>query len=258
MNIKIYVLSLLDSAERRQAIGQQLLGKGLDFTFVDAVDFRNRSLDSLEHLYQIHSQSSLKRMITSGEIGCALSHIKIYQEFNQANYDYALILEDDAILDRLDILEVELYCEVLNEEYDAILLGYSKLSQQKEKRYYLQYPIKEKFFFKKHNLGKAWKNSASGAVGYLIGKRGIEKILKNYSVHNKIQTVADDWLYFDEVCGLRVLHARPVVVFEDYMNLTSSLEKNRSIFEYSSESFLKNMAKYFRGFFRRIVFKFKN
>lgn len=256
MKIKVYVVSLLDANERRKAISEQLLGKGLSFTIIDAVDFRGILPKNLEHLYNIHPDSSLKRVVTSGEVGCALSHIKIYEEFIATNYDYALILEDDAVLDRMNLSELEQYCKVLNADYDVILLGYSKLDSAKEKKYYLQYPIKTKYSFGKYRLGEVWKNSASGAVGYLITRKGVEKILRDYNIQYKIRTVADDWLYFEKVCGLNILHVRPVIVFENFMNLNSSLEGERSIVQYSSESICKDMVKYIRGFIRAVILRF--
>lgn len=256
MKIKVYVVSLLDANERRNAISEQLLGKGFSFTIVDSVDFREILPKNLEHLYNIHPDSSLKRVITSGEVGCALSHIKTYEEFIATNYDYALILEDDAILDRVNPSKLEEYCEVLNVDYDVILLGYSKLAQAKEKKYYLQYPIKTKYSFDKYRLGEAWKNSASGAVGYIITRKGVEKILRDYSIQHKIRTVADDWLYFEKVCGLNILHVRPVIVFENFINLNSSLEEERAIVQYSNENICKDIIKYIRGFIRAVILRF--
>ena len=36
--------------------------------------------------------------LNPGQIGCALSHIKIWEEAYEKGYDYILILEDDAII----------------------------------------------------------------------------------------------------------------------------------------------------------------
>lgn len=36
--------------------------------------------------------------LTRGEIGCSLSHIKIYEDIIKNNLSYAMILEDDAVL----------------------------------------------------------------------------------------------------------------------------------------------------------------
>jgi glycosyl transferase family 25 len=35
--------------------------------------------------------------MSPSQIGCALSHIKIYKKFIKTDYNFALVLEDDAI-----------------------------------------------------------------------------------------------------------------------------------------------------------------
>ena len=52
--------------------------------------------------------------MTKGEIGCALSHLKIYQKTVDEDIPYALILEDDTLFDTefpkyLNDLEIFLY-----------------------------------------------------------------------------------------------------------------------------------------------------
>jgi glycosyl transferase, family 25 len=96
--MKIYVLSLERSIERRARIAAALSGLGLPFQFFDAVDAR-LGLDA--HAAQVDRPGILRRMrrsLSEGEIACALSHAAIYRDMIDAEHPHAIILEDDAIL----------------------------------------------------------------------------------------------------------------------------------------------------------------
>lgn len=51
----------------------------------------------------------MKRAISNGEIGCALSHRRVWQQIVDKNIDYALVLEDDVIIDKrlVDLLRAD-------------------------------------------------------------------------------------------------------------------------------------------------------
>jgi len=53
--------------------------------------------------------------MTPGEVGCALSHMKAYENLIHSGEEYALILEDDVIGNDKDIEKIqELIPELLN------------------------------------------------------------------------------------------------------------------------------------------------
>ncbi|MDR1533706.1 MAG: glycosyltransferase family 25 protein [Planctomycetota bacterium] len=95
--MKIYVINLPQSRERRENILRECARFDLEPEIFPAVDGRGLSSDRLRELVYRPEVNPL----TPGEIGCALSHRKIYEKMRDENIPFAFILEDDSIL-RLD------------------------------------------------------------------------------------------------------------------------------------------------------------
>lgn len=105
-NVAIFVLSLYGST-RRQRILEQFQNIGLDFDFVDAINGASLSIQTINAKNEVAS-ARYRRVISAGEIGCALSHQKIYQLICDNNINYALILEDDVSITN-DLIDVVNY-----------------------------------------------------------------------------------------------------------------------------------------------------
>lgn len=90
--LPIFIVSLANSA-RRYEISNQL--KGFSYEFIDAVYGKN----FIEDLNLINESSWVKnryqRKLSPGELGCALSHRKIYKKIIDEKIQWAIILEDD-------------------------------------------------------------------------------------------------------------------------------------------------------------------
>lgn len=84
----------LDRAKERLAIMNQELNKHqITYERIDAVDAK-----ILDHSTYV-IDNKYDRDLVPGEIGCYLSHVKALQTFLASENDFAIILEDDAILD---------------------------------------------------------------------------------------------------------------------------------------------------------------
>ena len=97
--MKIYIINLTTSINRKRFMQQQLDFLGLDATFVPAFDGHSISSNELPLYYD--STWNIRytgRNLSLGEIGCALSHIRVYQKIMEDKIPIALILEDDAWL----------------------------------------------------------------------------------------------------------------------------------------------------------------
>lgn len=95
----IFIISLDDAEQRRQPLLDQLAEQGLEWQVFPAVDARTGVPEEYEPL--IDRENSYKRMrreMSNGEYGCALSHRSIYQKIVAEHLPGAVILEDDAIL----------------------------------------------------------------------------------------------------------------------------------------------------------------
>lgn len=95
-------LSLLDIKAKRvpASVGSELTKEQMSFVNFD--DF----------------YCLMKRPVSPGEIGCALSHIRVWQKIVDQKIDYALILEDDVVLDKrlINLLTIDTFYS----KYDLI------------------------------------------------------------------------------------------------------------------------------------------
>ncbi|MCZ4058658.1 glycosyltransferase family 25 protein [Pantoea sp. LMR881] len=91
--MKIFIINLKNSTERRAKMEQQLRLLGLDYVFTEAVEGNKLSSDE-----KTNATSTLNYAFLDGEIGCALSHQAIYAKMIADNIEQALILEDDVTL----------------------------------------------------------------------------------------------------------------------------------------------------------------
>lgn len=108
----IFIISLKDS-KRRDIIKYRLDSLGLSFDFFDAIYGKNLTDEELSLIDRNFSQErfATNRPMTLGEIGCAISHIRLYEHMVSNNIPIAIILEDDAIVSHdfkkivLDVLQ---------------------------------------------------------------------------------------------------------------------------------------------------------
>lgn len=145
---KIYVISLKRAQGRIAHIKNEL--KGLNYEIFWGVDGQNLSFESLisEGIYNSQRAKELRHdheNLTINEIGCALSHCRIYEDFLSKSYDRILILEDDATLANQSGVNLEEALMELPSDWDSFYLGYENnrtINHFSIKlRIYLLYPI---------------------------------------------------------------------------------------------------------------------
>lgn len=90
-SMRVFVVSLLDATSRRTAMSNHLSKMNISFEFFDAI--RGSALNR-EEREQLNPAGNL----SSGAIGCYLSHIEIYKLMVRDQVPVAMILEDDAVL----------------------------------------------------------------------------------------------------------------------------------------------------------------
>lgn len=231
--MKVKVLSRERDFERKFSIENQLNIQKLNFSFYNA--FEPHTLPD-----------SIKRAenLTAGEICCALGHVKICEEFieESSGNDILLIMEDDAKI-HADLNKKKQYLTELHKVFDVVILGYSKSDDKLYKkmqffRPVLKYKVSDGFF-----AGIPYKQWTCGTVAYSVSQRGAEKIIK---INSAIDCKADDWPYFESM-GLKIAHALPNFVSEDFQVFPSSLENERKT--YVKTNILK---RYFAGIVRRL------
>ncbi len=96
-NVAIYYINLDRSEERNSQLLHTLKDFNYDIHRISAVDGKNLTYEDVpEYMYEYREKYHTH--LTFGEIACTLSHKKALKEFLQSDYDYAIILEDDAII----------------------------------------------------------------------------------------------------------------------------------------------------------------
>jgi glycosyl transferase, family 25 len=162
VNIKVFVISLKRSVDRKAHMEKQLGRLNMAYEFVDAIDGQRLSDYEITAKYGVRTfppwPSINARPLVKGEIGCLLSHLKVYEKMIHEDIEYACIFEDDAIFEKDlgTLLETRLL-EI--SDYELLLLGHigryhkdalqgAECSSHKEKafsRYHIAKPIESPY-----------------------------------------------------------------------------------------------------------------
>lgn len=96
MGIPVYIVSLRRDISRRSKIAADLTRIGVDFIFFDAVDAKDECNSQILNAMKNSGDGS---SMTNGELACTLSHQRIYQKMVAQGIEWAVILEDDVVVD---------------------------------------------------------------------------------------------------------------------------------------------------------------
>jgi glycosyl transferase family 25 len=164
----IFVINLKGSTERRRHMEDALGALKLPFEIIEAVDGRAFDPDNLPHYNGILRRLTAGQDLMKEEIGCILSHRKIYQRMIDDNIPCAVILEDDAILSE-DFPDILQKLNNLTVKWDMIrFLGRPKCEQQNR----TVMPIDTKYY-----LTRVIK-PFGGAYTYMLTKTAAQKLLQ--------------------------------------------------------------------------------
>lgn len=125
--IPIFIINLERNTERRQAITEQLKSLNLDFQILPATDGKFLEKEDLEKLY--NEKQSLKKIqfpLSKNEVACADSHLRLYEKIVAENIPYALILEDDVVLNK-EILTVLDPKFLQSKKFDWLQIDYGQV-----------------------------------------------------------------------------------------------------------------------------------
>lgn len=93
-----------NGAIRNSALEQDLKAQGIDFSIVDGVFPSQKEFESGALHSKILSTLICQRRIRIGEVGCALAHRKTAFNLINSDFEYSIVLEDDAqVIDSLDL-----------------------------------------------------------------------------------------------------------------------------------------------------------
>ena len=162
----IWVISLRRSVDRRARIVSQLETLNLPYEIIDGVD--GRELDPAETAAHYSTTEAITyngRELTPGEIGCSLSHLRLYQRQIAEGLEEVVILEDDAFLEP-EFANILTRTKSFPEDWDLVTLYGS--------------PARVSFWgakvFDEHHRFVRFASIAYGALGYVLRLEGARKL----------------------------------------------------------------------------------
>ena len=206
--MRTFVINLDRAIDRRNRITNLCKKLKMDFEIFTAID--GRELD--ENVIKDNVYDYKNCFLTRGEIGCALSHIGVYREIINRRLPYALIIEDDAVLDSRAI---EFVREFKKRPKNGICLLTGDVEYAKNKKMKLGK-------FKVFPVSKAVR-----ATGYIITLKTAQKMLDFLM---PIRYEADMFEIF-RVCGnIKIFATLPHLIgTNDRDKCDSSLEGDRKL-----------------------------
>lgn len=189
-SIPIFIINLPQSNDRRDFMKAQCESLCIPPVFIDAVYGKDLSESEIsQYCNQNKAKQLFGRELLLGEIGCALSHKKIYQKMIDDNIPYAVIIEDDAIVSRdIECVLKSILSSKLN--WDLILLGHHKNNVKGIKS-----PISlwdKHFISTKYILGRL-ADFGFGTYGYFVTLQGAKKLNEElFNIHRPIDHYTSD------------------------------------------------------------------
>ncbi|GJL85990.1 MAG: glycosyl transferase [Micavibrio sp.] len=166
MTIPVFVINMPRSTERRKSAEERLKAARLDYHFIEGVDGKALDFDH-PHYDRNKRLRYFGRDLLEAEIGCLLSHRKIYQKMIEENIEQALIFEDDVILKEKNF--TELLDSIMNSKtsWDIIRFIVPKRSHKIVTQITPEY-----------SLGRVY-GTQGGAFGYMITLKAAKKMVEH-------------------------------------------------------------------------------
>lgn len=96
--MRVFVVNLEQSTDRKLFMKQQLDSLNIAHEFFPAVDGRKLTESQMEEMCNMAVVREWSHLLTPGMIGCSLSHYHVYKKMVEENIELAFILEDDTFL----------------------------------------------------------------------------------------------------------------------------------------------------------------
>lgn len=169
--IPVFVISLIRSQDRRAMVAQQMGHLGIGFEFVDAVDGKELNKLNLGRVDFTLAKEVCGHELSLGEIGCAMSHINLYEHIIANRVERCVILEDDIYLHMHFKAIVETIVSTCHSEIVFLHHG-------KAKRWPFASSLPGGYRLAKYLApSRASKRGVLSTAGYILTLTGAEKLL---------------------------------------------------------------------------------
>ena len=225
-NFIVYIINLNQDKDRRVYVEKELKRVGIDnYSFISAIDGSMLPQNDLDYY---NSSNKFWPKMSPGQVGCSMSHVKLYKDFLNTKYDYALVLEDD--ISFRNNFNVSLIDDILFNNFpkNHIILLNEIATFFKKSRFKIS---------KNFNLVKVIKASCTSS--YLIDKYAAEQLIRK---NEPIRVFADDFNIFQEIWHIDVYGVDPFIAEQNtkdfdttihyQMHIPRSKMKIRSFFKF--------------------------
>ena len=229
---KIYIVNLKKDKNRRENIIREVEKQNLtNYEIIDAVDgnkLNQNELDVATFRNKKHVNPWNSKMSPT-QIGCALSHIKVYENFIKTEFEVALILEDDAI-----------FVRDFNNNLKQFILKNFKFRKQivllSELKEFHNNALESTDNYEIVNVSNAFFTHA-----YMINKEAAKSII---SFNYPVKTIADNFVFFKIYCNIKITGLNPFLIDQDKKSFKTTIKSE----ETTKKKFLM----------RRTIYKIKN
>jgi len=234
----IYVITLERATDRHEHIRKEL--SGLDYEFFFGKDKQSFSIEELK-IGGIYDEVLAKKNhrygkpMQDGQIGCAWSHTEVYKDILQKKFSKALILEDDIIIDRKQIITFKQTVKEFPPGWELIYFGFTEKEKAPQnaimkKAFYHLLRFFDAIKFSHKTIGHLYPKKISAHIykagyhdcthAYAITQEAAKKLL---ALQQPISFVADNLLAYavtnELVSGYIIL---PKIINQQYQVGTTS------------------------------------
>ena len=176
---KVFIINLKKDIHKREYITKHFKDRGVEFELIDAIYGKALSEEQLATLADVEaSKKIMGKEISLNEIGCSLSHQKVYQRILDENLDGAFIFEDDVYT-----------CKDIKKIMDIIYQNKSKLGKESWVALSRTYINVRKKMFKidsQYSVHKGLRIKYTDA--YFVGNAAARKLI---NLNSQVKYVAD-------------------------------------------------------------------
>jgi glycosyl transferase family 25 len=196
----IWVISLPSAVERRRVVVEGFEQLNIPFELVDGVDGNALSSEEWDRYSRRRSLLETGRPLARGELGCALSHLGLYERMRRESIPRAVVVEDD-VVPTADLLPVLRQLDRVPDDWDVVTLH--ALFDIADPT-----PVGDEVIAGRYHVCR-YRGPLFGAQCYVITLTAATRML---AVGSPVALPADDLLFRTFPARLRVYGIEPNVV----------------------------------------------
>ena len=166
-SIPVYVIAL-ENSKRVEYLESDLKSRSINYQLITAINGLLLNDAEVENYYNLKcTYARLGYRLSKGLMACALSHQKVYTELEKTEFEWALILEEDArITESFNLNQLEVVSNYSN-DFPTIVQLFSRSSRLTSRKTWTTLSTGDSLFeFAPRLIG-------SGTSGYLINRKAV-------------------------------------------------------------------------------------